>query len=80
MFSFLRRNAIKSISMRSINNQSFIKNYHTNLKDSDRIFKNLYGLQDWGLKGDMKRGGWFKTREILDKGHDWILMKLKNLV
>ena len=25
------------------------------LRDEDRVFKNLYGLHDWGLKGDMKR-------------------------
>ena len=33
--------------------------------DSDRIFKNLYGRGDWGIKGDIKRGGWYKTKEIL---------------
>lgn len=48
------------------------------LKDEDRIFKNLYGRHDWGLKGDMKRGGWYKTREILDKGHEWILQEVKD--
>ena len=25
------------------------------LKDSDRIFQNLYGLHDWGIKGAMQR-------------------------
>ena len=33
------------------------------LTDQDRIFKNLYGKNDWGLKGDMSRGGWYKTKE-----------------
>eukprot|EP00041_Stephanoeca_diplocostata_P006550 m.88056 g.88056 ORF g.88056 m.88056 type:complete len:466 (+) comp16427_c0_seq1:229-1626(+) len=47
------------------------------LKDEDRIFKNLYGLQDWSLKADMKRGGWYKTKEILEKGHEWILKEVK---
>ena len=28
---------------------------HGGLRDEDRIFKNLYGLHDYGLKGDMKR-------------------------
>jgi len=47
------------------------------LKDEDRIFKNLYGLHDWSLKADMKRGGWYKTKEILAKGHEWILKEIK---
>jgi len=48
------------------------------LRDEDRIFKNLYGLHDWSLKGDMKRGGWYKTKEILAKGHEWILKEVKD--
>ena len=50
---------------------------YNGLKDSDRIFKNLYGRQDWGLKGDMKRGGWYKTKNILENGKDWILNEVK---
>ena len=42
--------------------ERFIRNFH--LKDQDRVFKNLYGRNDWSLNGDMKRGGWFKTKEI----------------
>ena len=26
------------------------------LDDKDRIFRNLYGLQDWGLEGARRRG------------------------
>ena len=47
------------------------------LKDEDRIFKNLYGREDWSIKSDMKRGGWYKTKEIIEKGHDWILKEVK---
>ena len=47
--------------------------YQLHINDSDRIFKNLYGRESWDLKGDKSRGGWFKTREILEKGSDWIL-------
>lgn len=46
-----------------------------NLKDSDRIFTNLYGRHDWRLKGALKRGDWYKTKEILIKGSDWIISK-----
>ncbi len=28
------------------------------LDDKDRIFKNLYGLHDWGLEGARRRGAW----------------------
>jgi len=48
-----------------------------NLKDEDRIFTNLYGRHDWRLKGALSRGDWYKTKEILLKGHDWILNEVK---
>ncbi|KAJ1168675.1 hypothetical protein NDU88_000592 [Pleurodeles waltl] len=47
------------------------------LKDEDRIFTNLYGRHDWGLKGALGRGDWYKTKEILLKGVDWILGEVK---
>lgn len=43
------------------------------LADEDRIFTNLYGKHDWRLKASMKRGDWYKTKEILLKGADWII-------
>ncbi|XP_046549014.1 LOW QUALITY PROTEIN: NADH dehydrogenase [ubiquinone] flavoprotein 1, mitochondrial-like [Haliotis rubra] len=46
------------------------------LKDEDRIFTNLYGRHDWKLKGAMSRGDWYKTKEIIDKGADWILKEI----
>ena len=52
------------------------RNYGS-LSDSNRIFQNLYGSQDWGLPGDMARGGWYKTNKILEKGHSWILEEVK---
>ena len=47
------------------------------LKDEDRIFTNLYGRHDWKLKGALQRGDWYKTKEIVLKGHDWILQQIK---
>ena len=47
------------------------------LSDEDRIFRNLYGRHDWRLKGAMARGDWYKTKEILLKGVDWILNEVK---
>lgn len=45
------------------------------LADQDRIFTNLYGRHDWRLKGALKRGDWYKTKEILNKGTEWIISK-----
>ena len=50
---------------------------HLHLEDEDRIFKNLYGQNNWGLTGDIRRGGWYKTRHIIDKGHEWIQNEVK---
>ncbi len=47
------------------------------LADKDRIFKNLYGLHDWGLEGARARGAWDGTKAILEKGRDWILNEMK---
>lgn len=43
-----------------------------NLKDQDRIFQNLYGHHGADLKSAMQYGDWYKTKEILLKGHDWV--------
>lgn len=42
------------------------------LKDQDRIFTNLYGHHGADLKSAMKYGDWYKTKEIILKGHDWV--------
>ena len=47
------------------------------LKDRDRIFTNLYGLHDRGLKGARSRGDWDGTRAILAKGRDNIIDEIK---
>src|SRR6202046_351302 len=47
------------------------------LEDKDRIFTNLYGLGDRGLKGARTRGNWDGTKAIIDKGRDWILAEMK---
>ena len=52
--------------------------FHTGpLSDQDRIFRNLYGRHDWRLKGALARGDWYKTKEIVCKGTDWILNEIK---
>jgi NADH-quinone oxidoreductase subunit F len=47
------------------------------LADKDRIFTNLYGLHDWGLKGARARGAWDGTKAILERGRDKIIDEMK---
>jgi len=53
------------------------KRTHGNLKDKDRIFTNLYGEHDPFLEGALKRGDWFKTKNMINKGVDWIINEIK---
>ncbi len=48
------------------------------LEDKDRIFTNLYGLQDWSLEGAKQRGAWNGTADIIRMGHDWIIQQMKD--
>ncbi len=48
------------------------------LEDKDRIFTNLYGFHDAGLKGARARGDWDNTAAIIAKGRDWIITEIKN--
>jgi NADH-quinone oxidoreductase subunit F len=47
------------------------------LEDKDRIFRNLYGRQDWGIAGARARGAWDCTKAILEKGRDAIVNEVK---
>ena len=47
------------------------------LHDRDRIFRNLYGAQDWRLAGARKRGIWDNTKALLERGRDAIIDEIK---
>ncbi|CAO3643907.1 unnamed protein product [Cunninghamella echinulata] len=47
------------------------------LSDEDCIFTNLYLKHDYKLKGALKRGDWYKTKELVLKGHEWIIKEIK---
>ena len=47
------------------------------LKDADRIFSNIYGWADPGLKGAKARGDWDGTAKLLKLGHDEIVERIK---
>ena len=38
------------------------------LSDKDRIFTNVYGYQDWGLKAAEARGDWDDTKALIERG------------
>lgn len=50
---------------------------HGGLKDQDRIFQNVYGKFGHDLKSAQKMGDWYKTKEIILKGDNWILDEIK---
>ncbi len=47
------------------------------LKDSDRIFTNLYGFESPDLASAQKRGDWDGTKDIIAKGQEWIIDNVK---
>ncbi|KAG9188977.1 NADH-ubiquinone oxidoreductase [Alternaria panax] len=53
------------------------KRTYGGLRDQDRIFQNLYGHHGADLKSAQKYGDWHKTKEILLKGHEWIISEIK---
>jgi NADH-quinone oxidoreductase subunit F len=48
------------------------------LEDKDRIFTNIYGLQDWRLEGAKQRGIWNGTGLMLAQTPEWICDQIKN--
>ncbi|MXO61783.1 NADH-quinone oxidoreductase subunit NuoF [Qipengyuania oceanensis] len=47
------------------------------LADKDRIFTNVYGFQDWGLKAAQARGDWDDTKALIQRGQDSIIEEVK---
>jgi len=47
------------------------------LDDKDRIFTNIYGLDDTGIKGAKRRGDWDGTKKLLSLGRDKIVETVK---
>ncbi|WOE73922.1 NADH-quinone oxidoreductase subunit NuoF [Alterisphingorhabdus coralli] len=47
------------------------------LQDKDRIFTNVYGFQNWGLKAAQARGDWDKTKDLIALGNDKIIDEIK---
>lgn len=61
---------------------SAARNYATvrsygGLDNRDRIFQNLYGRMSPTLASAKKMGDWHRTKDIILKGHDWIISEVK---
>jgi len=67
----------KSRSMATVQDGKPPPRHYGGLKDQDRIFQNLYGRYDTDLKSARKFGDWYKTKEIMLKGHDWLISEIK---
>ena len=48
------------------------------LKDQDRIFQNLYNDLGSDVNSSQKRGDWVDTKELTNKGRDWIINEIKH--
>ncbi|MBV9995499.1 MAG: NADH-quinone oxidoreductase subunit NuoF [Caulobacteraceae bacterium] len=48
------------------------------LEDKDRIYTNIYGLEDWRLEAARKRGIWNGTDAMLAMTPEWICDQIKN--
>jgi len=48
-----------------------------NLKDQDRIFDNLYLDGSPYLEGALKRGDWYRTKDIISMGPEWVVDQIK---
>ena len=70
----LSRTAVRGLA--TVQDGNPVRHYG-GLKDQDRIFQNLYGRFPADLKSAKKMGDWHKTKEILLKGHDWIIGEVK---
>ena len=47
------------------------------LEDKDRIFTNLYGMDECTLAGARGRGHWNGTADLMRKGPEWIIEQVK---
>ncbi|KAL4762935.1 NADH-quinone oxidoreductase subunit NuoF [Aspergillus foveolatus] len=73
----LRLQAPAARSFATVSDNAPPVHHHGGLKDQDRIFTNLYGHHGADLKSAMKYGDWYRTKDIVLKGHDWLISELK---
>ena len=67
----LRSQAVRSFATVQEGGASPVQ-HHGGLKDQDRIFTNLYGHHGSDIKSAMKFGDWYRTKDIILKGDNWV--------
>jgi NADH dehydrogenase (ubiquinone) flavoprotein 1 len=67
-----------SFQARALSTDPVLAQVYGGLKDQDRIFTNLYGEKDWRLKAAMKRGDWYRTKDLMCMGPDWLVQECKD--
>ncbi|KAK9459097.1 uncharacterized protein V1516DRAFT_553595 [Lipomyces oligophaga] len=77
MLTATRLALLRSSSRSSFVRSSSARRFYGGLKDQDRIFQNLYDGYGKDLKSSELQGDWYKTKEIILKGHDWIIGEIK---
>ena len=49
------------------------------LKKENKIFKNLYNEFGWDIENSLKREDWKDTKDLINKGREWIINEVKLL-
>jgi len=68
---------VKSAASMKFLGRGFAERTYGGLKDSDRIFTNVYRDGSPWVDGAVKRGDWYRTKDILLNGPDWIIEEIK---
>jgi NADH dehydrogenase (ubiquinone) flavoprotein 1 len=76
---FVKRTNVRALPFtRVFSSEPALTQIYGGLKDQDRIFTNIYGEQDWRLKAAEKRGDWYRTKDIMWMGPDWLVDEVKS--
>lgn len=77
MYNCVTAKSTLKLSTSKSGQQKRMLRVYGNLKDQDRIFTNLYREESPFLDGALKRGDWYRTKDILDMGPHWIVDQIK---
>merc|ERR1719329_934814 len=69
---------IHTTSIKSFNaEEPALTRVYGGLQDQDRIFSNIYGEKSWRIDDALKRGDWYRTKDLLTMGPDGIVDEIK---
>lgn len=76
--SLVSQSPVSQKSAAPVADEPALTRVYGGLKDQDRIFTNLYGEKDFRIKDAVARGDWYKTKELMYMGPDWIVQEIKD--